>query len=163
MAEFEGGSVRSRRALLQQAAVTGTVVWTAPVISSFFTPAAAASGVVQNANFYKDISAVGCTAVTRQSNATRGLLSIAKRESAGFVDYTMNISSGPNPVGGAVTLYQYNPLTGVCTTTNRTMASNPETFSIPLLAGATTFVGELAIGGGGGTDRYANDPPIVIP
>jgi hypothetical protein len=163
MADGGEAGVRSRRALLAQAGVAGTIVWSAPVVSSFFTPSAAASGTVQNAAFYKDITGVACTAVTRQSNATRGLLTITKRQSAGMVDYTITIDSGPNPVGGAVTLYQYNPLTGVCTTTNRTMATNPETFTIPLLAGATTFVAELSIGGGGGTDRYANDPPIVIP
>jgi hypothetical protein len=149
--------------VLQQVGVAGAVAWTAPVVSSFFTPAAAASGAVLNANFYKDITGVTCTVVTRQSNATRGQLSVNKRQSAGQVDYTINIVSGPNPVGGTVILRQYNPSTTQCTQTTHTMTSNPQTFTVALASGATTFVGELQIGGGGGTDRYANEPPIVIP
>lgn len=166
-----------RRDLLKKAAVAGGVLWTLPTIDSFLSVAAAASGTLTNVPLVKSLNGNNIpdpplsTTCTQGGigNSRRGTVVWTRSESLGTICATITLSTGTSAVGREVFILQ--SATSGCIGGTATRAGiwqgapanplGPQTFCMPLLSGATTFVVALQLSGGGGVDGWSSVPATL--
>ena len=164
-----------RRALLKKALVAGGVFWAVPAIDSFVSVAAAVSGATTvhlfktlNGNNTPDPALSALCTVGAIGNSRRGSVVFTRSEGPATIRAAVTLSTGTSAVGRAVYILQSSASTclGGSVTQVGTWAASPalgpQTFSAPIVPGATRFVIALQLSGGGGVDGWSSLRAILL-
>ena len=163
----------SRRKLLRAAAagVGGATLITVALAS----PAAAASGTVTvalvkslNGANDPDPPLASLCLVGGVGNSGRGSAVFTRTETPAVIKVTITLTTGTSAVGRGVYILQSSSATncvggttGSVGTWAASPALGPQTFSAPIVPGATRFIVGLQLLGGGGVDGWSSTPATL--
>ena len=147
----------------------------APVMESFYSPAAASSGSAGTGLYKSGVGSQDPTLTTlcntgAETTVGRGSVVFSRTEGPATICVTVTLNTGLNVGGRAVYILQSTAGTGCVDGTVTPVGTwalsplhGPQTFCAPIANGATRFVVALQQSGGGGNDGWSSDPPVSLP